>query len=138
MFIYLMQVDGREETHEDDSHNLLCFEETRTSRFQWNVTQHSTLVRHDGQVPEVFNRHSVQLDLHVGGSVSRRHRDPLELRVLAGAFESHLSFVPSVLISSDIEFGIDKRSWSVIWNTHYSIHLYNKICLIFWAVFVGN
>jgi len=116
-----MKVEGREEAGEDDGDNLLWFEE-RTSRIQEGVTKHSMLVRHDGQVPEVFDRHSVQLDLHVGGSVNRRHRARLEVRVLAGAFVADVSLVPSVGIGADEESGITIWSCGVKFKANYSTH----------------
>jgi hypothetical protein len=105
---YSMKVEDREEAGEYDGGNLLWVEERRTSRTQECVTKHSLLVRHDGQVPEVFDWHSLQFDLHVGGSVNRGHRARLEVRVLAGAFVADVSLVPSVGIGADKESGINK------------------------------
>ncbi len=125
-----MKVEGREEAGEDDGDNLLWFEE-RTSRIQEDVTKHSMLVRHDGQVPEVFDWHSVQLDLHVGGSVNRRHRARLEVRVLAGAFVADVSLVPSVGIGADEESGITIWSCGVKFKANYSTHWINDKSVIF-------
>ena len=102
-----MQVEGREDSGEDDRDDLLRFED-RTSRVQRNVAEHSLLVRHDGQVGELLDWFVIQVDLNVGGIVDRWQNNCLEITVLPGAFELDISFIPSVGFASDEESGVRK------------------------------